>query len=465
MRERFGEMPLTRPDGMFRRVHWPSLMKTDAKTGDGRLFPRDGGGTRDLPLTWYAQLTQQEQHNGAVVAGRVDMVEFQDDGNVEAWGWALDDDNGRTAARYVATKTLRHNSVDLADVGDVQLLFDENAGEGENPITFLFPKWNLTATTLLGKPAFGTAHTEMSDLMSLEELTAAYGEDDTIEVDGEVVFTINGSDELTASLAPAPSSTEALTVPWDDFHIAETPYPQKIVVTADGTVYGHLSMWEGGDVPTPRPADGYASFNQAGPLTELGQVETGPIFFEGGHPDKPLGKRDPYAAYGGVENCWADVRVSEGRLGPWISGRVRPGQSEEALYVARASRISGHWVGNELRAIVSVNVPRFNVKGTGLSDTGTRMFLGDSGEVLELVASFDPDRFAGAEMLIEGQAGGMVNLFGLTPGTYKINGNEITVTTELTTTTEIVIETDDEEVDELAVALAEAALAEMAIGD
>jgi hypothetical protein len=84
--------------------------------------------------------------------------------------------------------------------------------------------------------------------------------------------------------------------------------------------------------------------------------------------------------------------VIEGRFGPWLSGRVRPGVSDEVLYAARASRISGHWVGDALRAIVSVNVPAFNVPGSGLADTGTFATFGADGELLEMVASFPPER-------------------------------------------------------------------------
>ena len=45
-----------------------------------------------------------------------------------------------------------------------------------------------------------------------------------------------------------------------------------------------------------------------------------------------------------VENAWCDVRVSEGVHGPWVSGRLRPGLSDETIYAVRASHISGHWV-------------------------------------------------------------------------------------------------------------------------
>jgi hypothetical protein len=88
------------------------------------------------------------------------------------------------------------------------------------------------------------------------------------------------------------------------------------------------------------------------------------------------------AAYGGIENAWADVRVTEGRFGPWISGRVRPGLSDDKLYAARCSHISGHWIGDKLVAITSVNVPGF-LPGAGFSAQ-------HEDGLLELVAGFVP---------------------------------------------------------------------------
>jgi hypothetical protein len=124
-------------------------------------------------------------------------------------------------------------------------------------------------------------------------------------------------------------------------------------------------------------------------LTERGIVETGPIFTYGGHrPAKSAPTIEQ--AYGGIENSWCDVRVTEGKHGPWISGRVRPGTPDDVIYAARASRISGHWVNGNLRGIVSVNVEAFNVPGSGAERdlvAGFAFATSDEG-VTELVASF-----------------------------------------------------------------------------
>jgi hypothetical protein len=258
----------------------------------------------------------------------------------------------------------------------------EDADDGSFNLVFDFLEWNVAATTIVGKPAFADAAFEFPDD---ETLASAYADESPLVVDFESFsYEFAAMDETTASVGLAP-------VPWADFHIPEADHPQKIVVDAEGRIFGHLARW---DVPhdgfpdrlvrVPRPRDGYASFNQAGPLTELGQVETGPIFFAGGHPKKPLGNRDPFEAYGDVTNCWGDVRCSAGKFGPWISGRVRPGVDDATIYAARASRISGHWVGDRLRAIVSCNVEGFPVGGSGMSVAS----YSEDGELLEMVASF-----------------------------------------------------------------------------
>jgi hypothetical protein len=386
MREQFGTRVMDKPNGMLRAVHFPSLATMDHKTGDGRILESAGRGVRELPRPIFGQYTSAPGHDGAIPVGRLDTVIFHDDGNIEGWGWLSDDDNGRMAARYIDTKVVFHNSVDLAEV-KVKLEIEEE--DDMLSLLLRFAEWSVARTTIVGTPAFPDAYAEM------DEVTASFYEDQTPLEWVTPTFEVHVPDavaELTAS-----ATLEC--VAWSDFHIPEADGPQKIIVNDAGVVFGHLGLWDVPDdtnplIKVPRPPDNYASFNQPGVLTDLGQVETGPIFLLGGHPKGKIGMGDPTEAYGGIENAWADVRVIPGRFGPWLSGRVRPGVDDEVLYAARASRISGHWVGNKLRAIVSVNVPRFNIPGSGLSaDSTYEASFSDVGELLELVASF-PDHLA-----------------------------------------------------------------------
>lgn len=387
MLEQYGQQIMEKPEGMFRAVHFKSMGQMDTRTGDGRLLQRGGRGVRELPRPIFSQEAQGMGHEGAVPAGRIDAIQFHDDGNIEGWGWLLDNEAGRKAALHIATKVQFHGSMDLAET-KVKLDIAET-DDGNLELLIDFTDWRIAAHTIVGKPAFADTP------MELIEVTAALQDDGTpleCEFSSFDVRTVGLEEELTAAAAVA----DATVVPWADFHVPESENYQKIVIDSDLRVYGHLGLWDLPDdvnpnVRVPRCIDGYASFNQSGPLTELGPVETGPIFFQGGHPLKPLGGRNPYEAYGGVENAWCDVRVVAGRFGPWISGRVRPGVSDEVVYAARASRISGHWVGDRLRAIVSVNVPRFNVPGSGkFQESFYDATYDDEGKMLELVASFPP---------------------------------------------------------------------------
>ena len=91
------------------------------------------------------------------------------------------------------------------------------------------------------------------------------------------------------------------------------------------------------------------------------------------------------------------MHIVEGRFGPWLSGVVRPGTPDTTVYAARASRISGHWVGGKLKAIVSVNAEGFEVPGDPFAEelaAGFAFSLDEDG-VGELVASF-PSCFDGS---------------------------------------------------------------------
>jgi hypothetical protein len=291
----------------------------------------------------------------------------------------IDNEHGRNAAAHIITQALRHNSVDLAEV-EVDLEIQE-VGEDGLRLMFNYTKWKIAATTLVGVPAFADARAELG-----EEITAA------LEADTPLVVNVN-SHALSIEVAEDEVLAEGgIVQPWEAFHQPEPDEPQKLRVEANRWVSGHLALWESCHdgfenrcLTVPRPTDNYASFNKAGVLTDRGLVETGPIFLAGGHRRVTDGDFD--SAYGGTENAWADVRVTPGVHGPWLSGIVRPGVSDERVYAARASRISGHWRGGRLKAIVSVNSEGFDVPGSGFASAGFAFSTDDSDRVVELVAS------------------------------------------------------------------------------
>lgn len=361
---RYGRFTEAKPEGMLRPIIFPSLTSTDVLTGDGRLLVGDGGGVRSLPRTIFAQYAQMYGHLGSVPVGSLSEVTFESNGNVSGRGWLIDNPLvSEVWVPLIATKTLFHNSVDLAEI---TMEWGSDDWMSDEFWDMHFTTWNIAATTIVGMPAFPGAHAVLDEetaalIASTEPLVWEMAES-TVRI---------FDDEETASAG--------LVQPWAAFNRPEPDHVQPHTVDSDGNVYGHLADRERPHGSTgrrvPEPAS-YNSFNRFGVLTERGIVRTGPIFFLGGHPDRGVlkpGEADK--AYGGVENAWCDVRVTPGRFGPWYCGRVRPGTSDDAIYTARGSGISGHWLSGNLEAIVSVNVPAYNVAAP------------NDDQLLELVAS------------------------------------------------------------------------------
>lgn len=384
----FGRQPTKAPKGTFREIHFPELARLEEGTNEGminRILHAAGGSARSLPRTIYFQKAQTFGHENAVAIAALHEVTFDPDNNtMSGKGWMADVPEAHDAVPFILSKALFHNSIDMAEVkGHIEFVEDDD----DFHLDLHFDEWKLAATTFVGKPAFANAHGVFPD-----EITAAMTSNDPIMVTGvetkiRIVVEPTGDEEVIASATGLPS--------WDYFHVPESE-PQKILVgepNADGwiPVFGHPCLWnschDGVDthclIP-PRPTDGYASFNKPGVLTDRGMVETGPIAMYGGH--VPLSK-----AFDNPANAWCDVRIIPGKHGPWLSGVVRPGTSDEVVYAARASRISGHWKGGRLKAIVSCTAEGYDVPGTSFA-------IDEQGHVDELVASF-PECFKPVEKL------------------------------------------------------------------
>lgn len=380
-RRTFGAMPAKKPEGALVAVRFPTLALAGVRTPDGRLLEADAGGTRPLPAPIQMQDKKSYGHDGAVVSGALYEVTYEEDGNISGRGFLIDTPAGQMHALYIKSGAMRGNSVDLADT---KVIYEFNPDANEE--TVKFTGFNIGATTGVTIPAFPTASIELDD----EFVASLAGDDVELVADGEWWINVLAADgpDLTASAG-------TLVQPHEAFFVPEPDDPTPITIDADGNVFGHLGLWgqchtgiEGRCVVIPRPQDGYSTFMKPNAvLTDKGSVSTGPIFALGGH----AYGADLEQAYGGIENAWADVRVIEGRLGPWISGRVRPGVPDEVVYAARASKISGHWKAGVFRAIVSVNVEGFPVTGEHAAvPSGFAFDLDERGEVLNLVASFPP---------------------------------------------------------------------------
>lgn len=380
----FGRQPTEKPKYTLTEVHFPELARLDQGTNEGilsRVLTSTGGDTRSLPRTIFFQKTQSPGHDNSVAVGSLHEVSLDGEtGVLSGKGFLIDSDDGRDAALNIASQTLFHNSVDLSEV-KVELIEHGDFWDDDFSVEAKFVEWKLAATTLVGKPAFADAHAILPD-----ELVASM-EAGPLVAEGIPehhirILLSESEEEVMASAGGLPS--------WDDFHRPEPDAHHKLIVdTPDERgyipVYGHLGLWEschdgieGRCVRIPRPADNYASFNKPSVLTDRGQVEAGPIVLYGGHVPLHKAADDP-------ANAWCDVRVVAGVHGPWLSGVVRPGVAldDAKVYVARASRISGHWKSGRLKMIVSCNAEGFDVPGSGFTFSTNA-----NDEVAELVASY-----------------------------------------------------------------------------
>ncbi len=353
----FGKRRKRGHENDYKPVYFPTLARLDERTGDGRLIESAGFGVRDLPLSLRAQFKDDFGHMGADLVGRLDAVRVSGP-NVEGWGWFSDTPEGRKAYDAVSDGSLRGNSIDMADVkvkvkidwGDEEPDFDE----WFTPVDVMvnFTESRIAATTLVATPAFATAYAIIED------------EDEDAELVASLVVT-----EVNI-LQPEPDLTASVMVqaPWEAFFTEETDTLCPLTVTDEGHVFGHLAQWgschtgwQNQCVIVPHSVSNYGHFNVSPIPTTEGRVRTGPIFLLGGH---EATAEYVNKAVADVANVWADVRLTDGKLGPWVSGYVRPGTAPEKVYAGQASRISGHWKREgrdlELYAIASVCAAGFD---------------------------------------------------------------------------------------------------------
>lgn len=384
----FGRMPDTPPPGTFKRIVFPQLALLDQGTAEGyinRILSSDGGSTRDLPRTISYQDRDFRGHDDALHAGALWEVTIDGEaGIMSGQGWLADNEVGHDTHLAVLSKSLYTNSVDLADIPPDGIKLTEHGDwfDDDWHVDVEFLEWALAKTTLVAVPAFKNAHA-----VTEEEITASLESDEPLVVEFQVPPTFSGwtATEMVAGMETLP--------PWDMFHRPESDIPHKIQVSEPDEngwvhVYGHLARWgkphtgyDGRSTYAPRSRNDYATFCQPSVLTDRGMVRTGPMVLYGGHIDLRAAADDP-------RNAWADVRVTDGKHGPWLSGVARPHISAEMAerYVARASRISGHWKGQsgreELRMIISCSAEGFPVEYQPGVDEIVASFEVDSGPVV-----------------------------------------------------------------------------------
>lgn len=372
----YGKQP-DKPEGALREIVFPELALLDQGTNEGwlsRVLESDGGNTRDLPRTIFFQ-PLNAGHDDAVAVGAIFEVTVDgESGKLSGRGWVMDDPAGygRQAAFAVRSRMVDHNSIDIAEVDKLKVVDHGDFWDDDYVMEVRFQEWKLGATTILAVPAFANAYAEVGD-----EILAALGDENEALVNNAPShFSAHLALEIVAGMDARPS--------WEYFNRPEPDIPHKIMVGEPDEngwipVFGHLARWnqphtgyDGKQVYAPRSKDNYATFCQPSVLTDRGLVNTGPIVLYGGHISLKDAADDP-------KNAWADVRVLDGKHGPWVCGVVRPHIAKDMaeVYVARASRLSGHWKGGTLRMIISCSAEGFPVEAQL--------------DEYDLVASFTPE--------------------------------------------------------------------------
>ncbi len=178
-----------------------------------------------------------------------------------------------------------------------------------------------------------------------------------------------------------------------------------LTITDDGRVYGHVAASYGqchaghrGCVSPPRSRTGYAEFHVGEVVTAEGEhVPTGRLVVGCDHARLSATASEARDHYANSGQGWADVRVVDGQLAPWVCGALVPSLTDEDLRMLRSLTMSGDWRdrrGNlELVSILSVNTPGFPVVRSAVAASAAppatvRASAGmDGGRVTSLVAA------------------------------------------------------------------------------
>jgi len=184
------EVPAVMPTFSGGTPWWGVLVVEGQETGDGRMFEPgsltwiDGGGQ---PLSFAPE--NQGEHNGSVVAARIDRM-WRDVTNPNIiYGAGVFDDNGSNGAealRLVKDRFMNGVSVDVDSIkdSDVELVFPPESGDElmdmfASPELTIFHAGRIRGATIVAIPAFVEATIQLgevpTDLMTAAPMTSGTG--------------------------------------------------------------------------------------------------------------------------------------------------------------------------------------------------------------------------------------------------------------------------------------------------
>ena len=394
-------------------VHWPALAIEGMDTGDGRYLQPGGGSHRSLPLSLLGLPYKShggEQAPPAQVFGKITDLQYRPGPEVQrangepfpegtfVWSADAEIDGTHEFAELVRKGYLRGGSIDIGEL-NAELIDEEDAAMSDHPNRHaIFHNYEIAAATMVPVPAFADAYCEVAD--ALPQAVAASGLPADINTDPAPMVRVLDLDDptcwedLETMTAAAALTTELPPAEW--FHYPEPDHPCPLTVTDDGQVYGHLALWNTSHisyphrrVTPPRSATDYAYFH-TGSVKVLDNgaptlIPAGHIALDTGHASMTADAAAASAHYDNTGTIVADVRVIDGKLGPWVAGATTPGLDELKLHKLRSCGLSGDWrrigAGLELVAAISVPTPGFPVPRARVA-SGQPMALVAAGALL-----------------------------------------------------------------------------------
>lgn len=377
-----------------------------------------GGGIIDDEIPEGAELIRRLEAGSAALGHRVGLSIDPDNWSVE-----IVDTTGEMEEVLIVASGVgrlpapRQRQMVTAGAGDPvptdgTVIFTDTAGD----IIERYTRLRIRGVTACAVAAFAGAYLEL-------EGEAVEGEaEPPAEDEGE---TVTAAALLRTTSAP-PRFAFELPEPepgmHDDGDLYGMPVQELLVEQPDGglgvpvtfaerdwgwQVFGHAARWGQCHigyldecVTAPPSMAAYAHFHVGDVLTaDGGHISTGALTANCDHAAAHLlapEARDHYAHSG---MAFADVRATNGELGVWISGALRPSITDDQLRVLRASSLSGDWrrIGASLEfiAALAVNVPGFPIAREFVTASGLHMARAslaasahvDNGQVMSLTAS------------------------------------------------------------------------------
>lgn len=149
----------------------------------------------------------------------------------------------------------------------------------------------------------------------------------------------------------------------------EPERPTPITISGE-EIYGHLASWDschiGFEECVAPPRGGYTNFH-TGVITADGEeVTVGVITAHGNHADLRLSAAAAKEHYDDVGSVLGYVHITDGALGPWMCGMLKPGVDTDLVNEVKANgKVSGDWrpINGErqLVAVHAVNVAGFQL--------------------------------------------------------------------------------------------------------